>query len=187
MVLENLNLNEIDGTLSSMYFCLQSCVSFENKKTSNHIHYLLERTEYWEHIGVIWGSFNTNPNITLAQFLWDADLTDSYETDYYELHYPGNPTTLQLGWNFFDSWDLLQNYCLAGVILTISLRRQLPYHLCQTYLPSVIIVTLAWLSMFVSPDSIPGKINGGKDMKSSDLNFSLSNLLITLFLWLQVE
>ena len=44
----------------------------------------------------------------------------------------------------------------AGVILRISLERQLPYHLCQTYLPSVIIVTIAWLSMFVSPESIPG-------------------------------
>ena len=44
----------------------------------------------------------------------------------------------------------------VGVILRISLERQLPYHLCQTYLPSVIIVTIAWLSMFVSPESIPG-------------------------------
>ena len=35
------------------------------------------------------GAFKRNPNISLAQFLWEADLQDSYETDYYELAYPG--------------------------------------------------------------------------------------------------
>ena len=35
------------------------------------------------------GAFKKNPNISLAQFTWKADLQDSYETDYYELQYPG--------------------------------------------------------------------------------------------------
>lgn len=32
---------------------------------------------------------NINHNITLAQFLFDVNLEDTYETDYYDLSYPG--------------------------------------------------------------------------------------------------
>ena len=42
-----------------------------------------------EHTCLIEGSFTTNPNITLDQFLWKADLSDSYETAFYQQHYPG--------------------------------------------------------------------------------------------------
>ena len=40
--------------------------------------------------------------------------------------------------------------------MKIRLQRQLGYHLVQTYIPSVVFVTLSWLALFVSPDSIPG-------------------------------
>ena len=45
----------------------------------------------------------------------------------------------------------------AGVILKIRLQRQIGYHITQTYIPSFLFVVLSWLSLFVSPDSIPGK------------------------------
>ena len=44
--------------------------------------------------------------------------------------------------------------------MTIRLQRQLGYHLVQTYIPSVVFVTLSWLSLLVSPDSIAGKLRG---------------------------
>ncbi len=72
-----------------------------------------------------------NPNITLAQFELVVVLEDTYATDYYDLAYP-------------------------GIIMKLHLARQLGYHLVQTYIPSVILVVLAWLSLFISPESVPG-------------------------------
>lgn len=46
----------------------------------------------------------------------------------------------------------------SGVILKIRLQRQIGYHVTQTYIPSFLFVALSWLSLFVSPDSIPGNI-----------------------------
>jgi len=45
-----------------------------------------------------------------------------------------------------------------GVIMTIVLRRKIQYHLLQTYLPSGLFVIVAWLSLFLPPESIPGRV-----------------------------
>ena len=45
-----------------------------------------------------------------------------------------------------------------GVIMTVLLRRKISYHLLQTYLPSGLFVIVAWLSLFLPPESIPGRI-----------------------------
>ena len=78
-------------------------------------------------------SSNINPNITLAQFLMDVKLEDTYATDYYDLSYP-------------------------GIIMKITLTREIGYHVVQTYIPSIVFVILAWLSLFISPESVPGEI-----------------------------
>ena len=44
--------------------------------------------------------------------------------------------------------------------MKIRLQRQLGYHVVQTYIPSIVFVTLSWLALFVSPESIPGKTVG---------------------------
>ena len=40
--------------------------------------------------------------------------------------------------------------------MKIHLKREIGYHFIQTYIPSIVFVTLSWLALFVSPDSIPG-------------------------------
>ena len=45
-----------------------------------------------------------------------------------------------------------------GVIMTLLLRRKISYHLLQTYLPSGLFVIVAWLSLFLPPESIPGRV-----------------------------
>ncbi|CAB4067417.1 GLRA2 [Lepeophtheirus salmonis] len=82
------------------------------------------------------GSSNINQNISLAQFDMNVKLEDTYETDYYELAYP-------------------------GLIMKIHLRREIGYHIVQTYIPSMIFVFVAWLSLFISPESIPGRVGMG--------------------------
>lgn len=79
---------------------------------------------------------NINTNITLAQFDMEVVLEDTYATDYYDLAYP-------------------------GLIMKIFLSREIGYHIVQTYIPSVVFVILAWLSLFISPESVPGIFAGG--------------------------
>jgi hypothetical protein len=74
---------------------------------------------------------NINQNISLPQFDLEVRLGDDYATDYYDLAYP-------------------------GVIMKIILRRKMSFHVMQTYIPSLIFVTLAWLTIFIPPDQVPG-------------------------------
>lgn len=77
---------------------------------------------------------NVNPNISLDQFEEKVIFQSNYATDYYEIQYP-------------------------GLILHIHLSRKVHYHLIQTYIPSCLFVTVAWLSLFVNPDAIPGRVS----------------------------
>jgi hypothetical protein len=77
---------------------------------------------------------NINPNISLDQFVEEVVFESNYATDYYEIAYP-------------------------GLILHIHLSRKINYHLLQTYIPSTMFVTIAWLSLFVNPEAIPGRIS----------------------------
>ena len=42
--------------------------------------------------------------------------------------------------------------------MTLLLRRKISYHLLQTFLPSGLFVIVAWLSLFLPPESIPGRV-----------------------------
>ena len=42
--------------------------------------------------------------------------------------------------------------------MTVLLRRKISYHLLQTYLPSGLFVIVAWLSLFLPAESIPGRV-----------------------------
>jgi len=43
----------------------------------------------------------------------------------------------------------------------LHLTRKLTYHLVQTYIPSTVFVVIAWLSLFVPPESVPGRVGMG--------------------------
>ena len=89
-----------------------------------------------DEIDFVWlpDSCNVNPNITLDQFEPEIIFESSYSTDYYESSFP-------------------------GVILRIYLTRKINYHLIQTYIPSFLFVTISWLSLFINPDAIPGRVS----------------------------
>ena len=74
---------------------------------------------------------NINQNISLPQFDLQVELGDNYATDYYDLAYP-------------------------GVIMKIHFKRKVSFHLMQTYVPSSIFVVVAWLSVFIPPEQVPG-------------------------------
>ena len=60
------------------------------------------------------------------------ELGDDYATDYYDLAYP-------------------------GVIMKMHFKRKIWFHLMQTYIPSTIFAIVAWLSVFIPPEQVPGK------------------------------
>jgi len=76
---------------------------------------------------------NVNPNITLDQFVEQVNF-ENYATDYYEISYP-------------------------GLILNIKLSRKVNYHLINSYIPSCLFVIVAWLSLFINPEAIPGRVS----------------------------
>ena len=45
-----------------------------------------------------------------------------------------------------------------GVILRLTLKRNLSYHMLRTYLPSFLFVALAWFSMFIPIEHVPGRV-----------------------------
>ena len=77
---------------------------------------------------------NVNPNITLDQFEETIIFKRDYATDYYDLSY-------------------------SGLILHIRLSRKIIFHLVQTYIPSFLFVSVAWLSLFINPEVIPGRVS----------------------------
>ena len=75
---------------------------------------------------------------------------DSYATDYYDLAYPGLIMKVK------KSLFLKLIPCSQ-----LHLKRQVNYHVVQTYIPSTVFVVVAWLSLFVPPESVPGRVGMG--------------------------
>ena len=44
----------------------------------------------------------------------------------------------------------------TSVTLRLKLKRKLEYHLLRTYLPSTLFVVIAWFSMFIPLEHVPG-------------------------------
>jgi len=74
-----------------------------------------------------------NKNISLAQFDVETSLVETYDTEYYDLNYP-------------------------GLILKVTLRRKLKYHLIQTYMVSTVFLAISWLALFLPPNSIAERL-----------------------------
>lgn len=45
------------------------------------------------------------------------------------------------------------------LLATIKLRRQIGYHFVQTYIPTMLIVVISWISFFIDPNAIPARIS----------------------------
>jgi len=49
----------------------------------------------------------------------------------------------------------------SGLTATFSLRRQNGYHLLQTYIPTMLMVSISWVSFWLDPNAAPGRITLG--------------------------
>ena len=90
---------------------------------------------------------NINKGINLAQFSFTVDLTEEYKTEDFDVVYPGLIMKIHLKRQVI----ILATFFCSKKILQVG------YHIVQTYIPSTLFVFLAWLSLFVQPESIPGR------------------------------
>ena len=62
-----------------------------------------------------------------------AEMKDDYETDYYQDSYP-------------------------GLIVRLTFQRKPHYHLLQTYCPSAVYLTIAWLALFLPTNCLAERL-----------------------------
>ncbi|XP_071524123.1 glycine receptor subunit alpha-2-like [Panulirus ornatus] len=49
----------------------------------------------------------------------------------------------------------------TGLKVHFNLRRQNGYHVLQTYIPTILIVTISWVSFWLDPNAVPGRVSLG--------------------------
>ncbi|XP_063616019.1 glycine receptor subunit alpha-2-like, partial [Penaeus indicus] len=49
----------------------------------------------------------------------------------------------------------------SGLLAEFLLRRQSGYHVLQTYLPTILIVSISWVSFWLDPNAVPGRVTLG--------------------------
>ncbi|KAA0194577.1 hypothetical protein HAZT_HAZT004634 [Hyalella azteca] len=49
----------------------------------------------------------------------------------------------------------------SGLTAHFALRRQNGYHLLQTYIPTILIVSISWVSFWLDPNAVPGRVSLG--------------------------
>ncbi|XP_047477965.1 glycine receptor subunit alpha-3-like isoform X2 [Penaeus chinensis] len=49
----------------------------------------------------------------------------------------------------------------SGLLVKFSLRRQNGYHVLQTYVPTILIVSISWVSFWLDPNAVPGRVSLG--------------------------
>ncbi|KAK7065933.1 Glycine receptor subunit alpha-3 [Halocaridina rubra] len=49
----------------------------------------------------------------------------------------------------------------SGLLVHFSLRRQNGYHVLQTYVPTILIVAISWVSFWLDPNAVPGRVSLG--------------------------
>ncbi|XP_047740321.1 glycine receptor subunit alphaZ1 [Hyalella azteca] len=49
----------------------------------------------------------------------------------------------------------------SGLTASFTLRRQNGYHILQTYIPTIMIVAISWVSFWLDPNAVPGRVTLG--------------------------
>ncbi|XP_037786287.1 glycine receptor subunit alpha-2-like [Penaeus monodon] len=49
----------------------------------------------------------------------------------------------------------------SGLLAEFKLRRQSGYHVLQTYVPTILIVSISWVSFWLDPNAVPGRVTLG--------------------------
>ena len=49
----------------------------------------------------------------------------------------------------------------SGLLVQFHLRRQNGYHVLQTYVPTILIVSISWVSFWLDANAVPGRVSLG--------------------------
>lgn len=116
-------------------------------------------------------------NLELELYPFDAQLcyvrVSSYANtdDVIQYHWGAESIVIEDGIEISE-FDLLANDTyshknifatgnFSGLTASFSLRRQNGYHILQTYIPTILIVSISWVSFWLDPNAVPGRVSLG--------------------------
>ncbi len=62
-----------------------------------------------------------------------------------------------------DDCNIQENYSV--LVAEFTLQRQLAHYLLDYYIPSVLLVVMSWVSFWLHPSAIPGRVTLGECAK----------------------
>lgn len=102
-------------------------------------------------------------NWTNMSLRWSLRSTLATSSQQVEYHW-NNKQSLLFGQDCHACF--LSQGVFPGVLLKLKFKRKLSYHMLRTYLPSFLFVTLAWFSMFIPVEHVPGEVAGTERVRS---------------------
>ncbi|XP_037786312.1 glycine receptor subunit alphaZ1-like isoform X1 [Penaeus monodon] len=60
-----------------------------------------------------------------------------------------------------DTTQVFTTGNFSGLLVYFNLRRQNGYHVLQTYVPTILIVSISWVSFWLDPNAVPGRVSLG--------------------------
>ncbi|XP_069979759.1 glutamate-gated chloride channel alpha-like isoform X4 [Penaeus vannamei] len=91
----------------------------------------------------------------VIKYRWEEnvpiDLPDNLEIAQYDL----------LGHSTHERKQEFVTGNFSGLLIKFSLRRQNGYHVLQTYVPTILIVSISWVSFWLDPNAVPGRVSLG--------------------------
>ncbi|XP_064110648.1 glycine receptor subunit alpha-2-like isoform X2 [Macrobrachium nipponense] len=103
--------------------------------------------------GVILASYANTDDVIKYHWVDDTpiDLPDELEIAQFDLlNFETSETT-----QHFVTGDF------SGLVVQFFLRRQNGYHVLQTYIPTILIVAISWVSFWLDPNAVPGRVSLG--------------------------
>ncbi|XP_042879966.1 glycine receptor subunit alphaZ1-like isoform X2 [Penaeus japonicus] len=102
--------------------------------------------------------------IALASYANTDEVIDYQWADINPIDLPDQLEIAQFDLLNFTCKDTTQVYAtgnFSGLLVYFNLRRQNGYHVLQTYVPTILIVSISWVSFWLDPNAVPGRITLG--------------------------
>ncbi|XP_042879968.1 glycine receptor subunit alpha-3-like [Penaeus japonicus] len=103
-------------------------------------------------------------NTLLASYANTDDVIKFRWEDSVPIDLPDNLEIAQFDLLDHSTHEIKQEFVtgnFSGLLVKFSLRRQNGYHVLQTYVPTILIVSISWVSFWLDPNAVPGRVSLG--------------------------
>ncbi|XP_068246212.1 glycine receptor subunit alpha-2-like isoform X2 [Palaemon carinicauda] len=102
--------------------------------------------------------------IILASYANTDDVIKYHWVDDTPIDLPDELEIAQFDLLNFETSETTQHFVtgdFSGLVVQFDLRRQNGYHVLQTYIPTILIVAISWVSFWLDPNAVPGRVSLG--------------------------